>query len=163
SWFLPLGILWIGFVSRPLFTIRETTIAANRATQRCNIGLSWRPPDGTRSERHSPEARMPHPLFGPEVRYMLQENDTADMSTFCETLHPATVAEALADEFDVEETWRVLQNTSIKNQAAIFEYFPIDTQVRMVAGTGAPHMARLIEKMSHDDRADLLRRLQPQV
>jgi magnesium transporter len=106
---------------------------------------------------------MPHPLFGPEVRYMLQENDTADMSTFCETLHPATVAEALADEFDVEETWRVLQNTSIKNQAAIFEYFPIETQVRMVAGTGAPHMARLIEKMSHDDRADLLRRLQPQV
>jgi magnesium transporter len=105
---------------------------------------------------------MPHPLFGPEVRYMLQEDDKADMTTFCETLHPATVAEALADEFDVEEVWRFLQNTSIKNQAAIFEYFPIDWQVKMVAGTGAPHMARLIEQMSHDDRADLLRRLQPQ-
>jgi magnesium transporter len=106
---------------------------------------------------------MPHPLFGPEVRYMLQEKDTADMSTFCETLHPATVADTLAEEFDVEEVWRFLQNTSIKNQAAIFEYFPIDWQVKMVAGTGAPHMARLIEQMSHDDRADLLRRLQPQV
>jgi len=94
---------------------------------------------------------------------MLQEKDTADMSTFCETLHPATVAEALAEEFDVEEVWRFLQNTSIKNQAAIFAYFPIDWQVKMVAGTGAPHMARLIEQMSHDDRADLLRRLQPQV
>jgi len=106
---------------------------------------------------------MPHPLFGPEVRYMLAEKDTAEMRTFCETLHPATVAETLAEEFDVEEVWRFLQNTSIKNQAAIFEYFPIEWQVKMVAGTGAPHVARLIEQMSHDDRADLLRRLKPQV
>ena len=90
---------------------------------------------------------MPHPLFGPEVRHILQENDTAEMATFCETLHPATVAEALTEAFDVEEVWRFLQNTSIQNQAAIFEYFPIDWQVKMVAGTGAPHMARLIEQM----------------
>src|SRR5215831_6108849 len=109
------------------------------------------------------EGRMPHPLFGPEARFMLLENDTKDMATFCETLHPATVAETLAEEFSVEEVWRFLQNTSIKNQASIFEYFPIDWQIKMVAGTGAPHMARLIEQMSHDDRADLLRRLQPQV
>src|SRR5262245_19517382 len=106
---------------------------------------------------------MTHPLFGPEARFMLQENDASDMKTFCETLHPATVAEALAEGFDVEEVWRFLQNTTIKNQAAIFEYFPMDLQVKMVAGTGAPHMARLIEQMSHDDRVDLLRRLQSRV
>jgi hypothetical protein len=29
---------------------------------------------------------MPHPLFGPEIRLMLQENDTAGMATFCESL-----------------------------------------------------------------------------
>src|SRR5262249_4516452 len=51
----------------------------------------------------------------------------------------------------------------IRNQAAIFEYFPIDWQVKMVGGTGRQHMARLIEKMSHDDRVDLLRRLMPRV
>src|SRR5262245_6572196 len=108
---------------------------------------------------------MTHPLFGPEVRLMLQENDTAEMKTFCETLHPATVAETLAGEFTVEEVWRFLQPTGIRNQAAIFEYFPIDWQVKMVEDTqeGRPHMARLIEKMSHDDRADLLRRLRPRV
>jgi magnesium transporter len=33
----------------------------------------------------------------------------------------------------------------------------------MVEGTGRQHMARLIEQMSHDDRADLLRRLMPRV
>src|SRR5438477_3675711 len=106
---------------------------------------------------------MSHPLFGPEVRLMLQEGDAAEMRTFCETLHPATVAEALAGEFAPEDVWRVLQSTTIRNQADIFEYFPIDVQVRLVEGTGRPHMARLIEQMSHDDRVRLLRRLPPRV
>jgi magnesium transporter len=85
------------------------------------------------------------------------------MKTFAETLHPATVASALEGELDVEEVWRFLENTSIKHQAAIFEYFPIDWQVKMVEGTGQQHMAKLIELMSPDDRADLLRRLTPRV
>src|SRR5262249_58031451 len=102
-------------------------------------------------------------LFGPEVRLMLQENDDAEMKTFCETLHPATVAAALTGDFEVEEVWRYLQHTNIKHQATIFEYFPIEWQVKMVEGTGRQHMAKLIEQMSHDDRADLLRRLMPRV
>jgi magnesium transporter len=85
------------------------------------------------------------------------------MKELCESLHPATVADALADEFEPEKVWLVLQSTSIRNQAAIFEYFPIDWQVKLVEGTGRQHMARLIEQMSHDDRADLLRRLMPRV
>src|SRR5262245_30997522 len=106
---------------------------------------------------------MVHVLFGPEVRLMLEENDSEGMKAFCENLHPATVAEALAGEFDIEQVWRFLQHTSIRNQAAIFEYFPIEWQVKMVEGTGRQHMAHLIEKMSHDDRVDLLRRLMPRV
>lgn len=106
---------------------------------------------------------MPHPLFAPEVREMLQENDAQGMKSFCETLHPATVGETLAEDFSVEECWRFLQNTSIRNQAVIFEYFPIDWQAKMVEGVGQQQMARLIEQMSHDDRVDLLRRLMPRV
>src|SRR5436305_1476581 len=82
---------------------------------------------------------------------------------FCKTLHPAIAAEALAGEFDVEEVWRFLETASITHQAAIFEYFPIEWQVRMVEGTGRQRMATLIEKMSHDDRVALLRRLMPRV
>jgi magnesium transporter len=85
------------------------------------------------------------------------------MRTFTETLHPATIAETLTDDFDAEEVWRVLEYTPIRDQAAIFEYFPIDMQVRLVEGTGRQHMARLIEQMSHDDRVHLLRRLSPRV
>jgi magnesium transporter len=106
---------------------------------------------------------MVHVLFGPEVHLLLQENDAAGMKAFCESLHPATVAEALTGDLSPEQVWKFLENTSIRHQAAIFEYFPIDMQVKMVEGTGRQHMARLIEQMSHDDRADLLRRLMPRV
>jgi magnesium transporter len=106
---------------------------------------------------------MAHPLFGPEVRMMLQDNDSLGMQAFCETIHPATVAETLEGEFEVDDVWRFLSHTDIRTQAAIFEYFPIDWQVKMVEGTGRQHMARLIEQMSHDDRVDLMRRLMPRV
>jgi magnesium transporter len=106
---------------------------------------------------------MTHPLFTPEARLLLEKDDIPAMEAFCETLHPATVAESLADDFKVEDVWRFLNTTGIANQAAIFVYFPLEAQVTLVEGTGRPHMARLIEQMSHDDRADLLRRLEPKV
>jgi magnesium transporter len=94
---------------------------------------------------------------------LLEKNDVESMAFFCDTLHPATVAEALAEEFAVEDVWRFLNSSSIAHQAAIFAYFPLEWQVKMVEGTGRQHMARLIEQMSHDDRAELLRRLEPRV
>src|SRR5207237_4909865 len=74
-----------------------------------------------------------------------------------------TVAEALHEDFSVEEVWRILQHAPIATQAAIFEYFPLDWQVKMVAGAGQPQMALLIEAMAPDDRADLVRKLDPRV
>lgn len=106
---------------------------------------------------------MPHSLFGPELREMLEQNDAAGLKVFLEELHPATVAEALTGDLSVEQAWSILANTSLRNQAAVFEYFPIDWQVKMVEGTGRERMAQLIGQMSHDDRVDLLRRLMPRV
>jgi magnesium transporter len=94
---------------------------------------------------------------------MLRENDSEAMKAFCESLHPATVAESLDDKFAVDEVWRFLQHTNVRSQAAVFEYFPIERQVELVVGTGQQHMARLLEQMAPDDRADLLRRLMPRV
>jgi magnesium transporter len=106
---------------------------------------------------------MSDPLFTPEARHILERDDREAMATFCETLHPATVAEALADDIPVEDVWRFLHTTTIPHQAAIFAYFPLRWQVEMVKGTGQQGMAKLIERMGHDDRVDLLRRLDPQV
>jgi magnesium transporter len=105
---------------------------------------------------------MSHPLFGPEVRQMLADDDSEQMRTFCETLHPATTAEVL-DEFPLDQVWRILSHAPIRDQATIFGYFRIEKQVEMAEGAGQPQMARLIEQMSHDDRVDLLRRLTPRV
>ena len=106
---------------------------------------------------------MADPLFGPEARLLLEKNDTAGMAEFCDTLHPATVAEILEGEFAVEDVWRFLKSSDVNHQADVFAYFPPEWQVKLVQGAGRPQMARLIEAMSHDDRADLLRRLDPKV
>lgn len=106
---------------------------------------------------------MSHPLFGPEVREMLAEHDAEGLRSLCDTLHPATVAEALDDEFTPEQIWEVISPSDLRTQAAIFEYLPTSRQVEMVEGTGRPQVGKLVEKMSHDDRADLLRRLSGRV
>src|SRR5438874_6139365 len=107
---------------------------------------------------------MAHPLFGPEVRMMLEDNNATGLKAFVETLNPTTVAETLSEEtFTVEQVWEVLRHAEPRQAALVFEYFPLDRQVELAAGAGRQQMAKLIELMSHDDRVALLRRLSPEV
>lgn len=107
---------------------------------------------------------MAHPLFGPEVRMMLEDNNAPGLKAFVETLNPTTVAETLSeDAFSVEQVWEVLRHAEPRHAALVFEYFPLDRQVTLAAGAGRQQMAKLIELMSHDDRVALLRRLPPEV
>lgn len=105
---------------------------------------------------------MPHPLFGPEVKQMLVEKNSAGLREFCEQLHPATVAEALDTDFAPEQIWEVISNANLRTQASVFEYLPPAVQVQM-AEKARPQVGALLSKMSHDDRVDLLRRLPPRV
>lgn len=105
---------------------------------------------------------MSHPLFGPEIKLMLEEKNAPGLREFCEQLHPATVAEALDDEFTPEQIWSVISEANIRTQASVFEYLPPPLQVQM-AEKARPQMGQLLTKMSHDDRVDLLRRLPPRV
>ncbi len=104
---------------------------------------------------------MSHPLFGPEVRAMLADGDADGLRALCESLHPATVAEAL-DEFTPDQVWEIISPSGIRTQAAIFEYLPPARQAEMIDGA-RPQVGQLIGKMSHDDRVDLLRRLPTRV
>jgi magnesium transporter len=108
------------------------------------------------------QSLMAHPLFGPEVKLMLAEGNAASLREFCESLHPATVAEALDEEFTTDQIWEVISQAAIRTQASIFEYLPPALQVEM-AEKARPQMGELLSKMSHDDRVDLLRRLPPRV
>ena len=102
---------------------------------------------------------MSHPLYGPEILGLLQDDDVEGLRAFCDTLHPATVAEALDDEFSAEQIWAVLEPSDIRQQASIFEYLPLSRQVEMVEGPVRPRAGQLIGKMSHDDRVDLLQKI----
>lgn len=107
---------------------------------------------------------MSDPLFTPIARQYLATNDLVSMQEFCESLHPSTVADSLADSsLSAEEVWKFLRTTAIKQQAAIFAYFPLEVQLRMIEGTGREQMAHLIEEMSSDDRAEMLRELPVEV
>jgi magnesium transporter len=105
---------------------------------------------------------MPHPLFTPEINLMLSEGNANALRELCESLHPATVAEALDSGFTPEQIWEVISPASIRTQASIFEYLPPTLQVEM-AEQARPQMGQLLSKMSHDDRVDLIRRLPPRV
>ncbi len=106
---------------------------------------------------------MSNPLFTPEIRDMLAQNDAAGLAALCEELHPATIAEAVEEGFDADQIWQLLGHTDIRAQAAIFEYLTPARQIEMVEGPARPQLGQLIEKMSHDDRVDLLRRLPSRV
>ena len=105
---------------------------------------------------------MPHPLYTPEIREMLEHDDASGLAALCDELHPATVAEAI-DEFDAEQTWKMLGGTEVRTQASIFEYLPSARQVELLDNPSRPQVVKLIEKMSHDDRVDLLKKLPTRV
>lgn len=104
---------------------------------------------------------MPHVLFGPELRDMIETRDEAGLRAFCESMHPATVAEAI-DDMAPEQIWEVISQSDIRTQASIFEYLPVAKQVDMLE-VARPQVGKLIEKMSHDDRVDLIRKLPSRV
>lgn len=107
---------------------------------------------------------MAHPLFGPELRMMLEDGNAAGLKAFVETLNPTRIAETLSeDSFTTEQVWEVLRHAEARHAALVFEYFPIERQLKLAKGAGRQQMASLIEHMSHDDRVALLRRLPAQV
>ena len=59
---------------------------------------------------------------------MLDEDDSEGLREFCANLHPATVAEAL-EELETDQVWKVIGHAAIRDQANVFEYFPLERQV----------------------------------
>ena len=50
---------------------------------------------------------MINPLYLPELRLMLAENNAAELRDFCEALHPARTADFM-EGLSPEEAWAVL-------------------------------------------------------
>jgi len=103
---------------------------------------------------------MYNTLLLPDLREMLQENDAASLSEFCNALHPAVVAEVL-EALSNEDVWRVLANCPLRRQVEIFEFIPLQRQVELVDSVDRERLSNLLQEMSSDDRVDLLEEMDP--
>ncbi|HQI27325.1 MAG TPA: magnesium transporter [Sedimentisphaerales bacterium] len=97
-----------------------------------------------------------------QLRAMLMEQDRDELSSLLDRLRPVTTA-GLCGELTADETWRLLDFTPLERQAEVFSLLSATKQVEMVGDVGRDRMSRLLEAMPHDDRVDLLKRLDPLV
>ncbi len=103
---------------------------------------------------------MYNSLLLPDLRLLLDEDDSHGMTEFCEALHPAVTAEVL-EGLDTADTWRVLSQCSFEQQAEILGFINLPYQMELVENVDRGHLSRLIETMAPDDRVDLLERMNP--
>jgi len=110
----------------------------------------------------APAATLYNPLLLPEIREMLAENDHRGLTEVMTELHPVSIAE-FAEGLSPDETWQLLSHAEIHRQAEVFSFFSPAKQEELASGGGREQMSKLLEAMSHDDRVDLLRRLEQDV
>jgi len=105
---------------------------------------------------------MINPLYLPELRLMLAENNDVELKGFCEALHPARTADFM-EGLSAEESWQVLSHTDSERRVEIFGYFNPATQVDMIEKLDRQAMAGLVAELAPDDSVDLLREVNPQI
>ncbi len=93
---------------------------------------------------------------------LLANDDRQGLIEFCEDHHPASVAEAL-EEMAVDQIWSVLHLLSVEKRAWIFPHFDLELQVDLASGERRRDMAKLLEEMEADERADLVLELDEKV
>lgn len=97
-----------------------------------------------------------------ELRDMLAHRDTRGLRVLIEETHPGNVAEALA-QLEPHEIIQALRYPRREDAIEVFEFFSEETQEAVFSGMARREMAQFLEEMSSDDRADLIKRLKPEL
>ena len=105
---------------------------------------------------------MINTLYLPELREMLAESNSEELSEFCVALHPARTAEFM-EGLSADETWQVLAFTDVQNRVQIFSYFPAEKQEEILSTQDRQTLSSLVAEMAPDDRADILQDLETQL
>ena len=100
---------------------------------------------------------MRNPLLLPDLRELIRAGEGAALIEFLEDWHPARVAEVIEDLEDEGDA--VLELLPARTRAEVMSYLTPENQVRIVGAMSASEAAELLHLMSHDDRADLVNRL----
>jgi magnesium transporter len=99
-----------------------------------------------------------NPLLVPELREMVAAGDSKTLQDFCESGHPAVIAE-LISALSGEEAWAVLRHADTPLRAEVYSHLDEDLQVEIVRTLRREEIARLLADMSPDDRADLFKQM----
>ena len=99
-----------------------------------------------------------NPLLVPDLRELIQAGEIAALRDFFAEQHPAHVAEVIED-MDEDEGDTILAILPDRLQASVMSYVDPERQVRVVDTMAPIEAAALLHLMSHDDRADLVNRL----
>jgi magnesium transporter len=105
---------------------------------------------------------MRQTLLVPDLRDLLTARRHDSLRRFCEQGHPAIVSQLISG-LDSQEIWSILRLLPVVLRAEIFSHFDLDQQAELATGESRKAMAELLEELPHDDRADLVQRLDPQV
>ncbi|MBC7362209.1 MAG: magnesium transporter [Candidatus Aminicenantes bacterium] len=101
---------------------------------------------------------MVNPLLAPELRELIAEKKYDDLCHFCESTHPALVAEFLS-ALTPQEIWEILSHLSPSLRGEIFSHLDEDVQLEMIQALGRDIMGKLLSDMPPDDRVDLVKQL----
>ncbi len=105
---------------------------------------------------------MSNPILVPELLDLLDSGDTETLRQIISDQHPAQMAEFIAALED-PDVWRVVETLRQTDAAELFSNFDLERQVQLAGGTNRQAMARMLEALPHDDRVDLVQRLDTQV
>jgi magnesium transporter len=105
---------------------------------------------------------MRHPLLVPDVRELIHDGEVAALREFFADYHPGRIAE-LIDDLDTDDGDALFRILEPRARADVLSYLDGARQVRLVTAMPAKEAAELLHLMSHDERADLVNRLDEDV
>ena len=103
---------------------------------------------------------MVNTLFLPELREMLAEDNSVELTEFCNTLNAGRTAEFM-EGLENTDLWAVLQYADPDRRAEIFGYFDELQQVELLQTQEPRQVAELVDRIPSDDRVDLIQQLPP--
>ncbi len=101
---------------------------------------------------------MRNPLLVPDLRELIHAGEDAVLRDFFSDHHPAQIAEIIED-FEPAEGDKLVGLLPLRLRADVLSYLGTDRQVSTVERMDPAEAAALLHLMSHDERADLVKKL----
>jgi magnesium transporter len=101
---------------------------------------------------------MKNPILVLQLRKLLETGQQQELKSFCETGHPAEVAEIIS-ALSHAEAWKVLLHADLQLRSEIFTHLDDIFQMEIIDSLQRADAAHLIASMPPDDRADLFKRM----